>query len=252
VNKKISILTVDDDAGLGDSLTDLLNAKGYDARFATSGKEALSIIKEKKIDAIFLDIRMPEMNGVETLNCIKKCSPLTLVVMITAYAEDELVEQARIEGALQILKKPLDIERLISFLEKLQRLKTLIIVNDSKVFCSTLRECLDDLNYNVVIANNVCEGIEKFDENKAELLLVDINPHGDNGLELVNAIREKGSKSAIILMSGYAYQLQPLIDDAIKNKIDHFIVKPFEMKNMIEIIGEVTRKRLKEVLSLKD
>lgn len=249
MNKKISILTVDDDAGVGDSLTDLLNAKGYDARFATSGKEALSIIKEKKIDAVFLDIRMPEMNGVETLNCIKKCSPLTSVVMITAYAEDELVEQARIEGALQILKKPLDIERLLSFLEKMQRLKTLLIVDDSKEFCCTLKACLDDLSYNVVVAHNIYEGIEKFDENKAELLLVDIKLNGDSGLELVNAIREKGSKSAIILMSGYANQFQPLIDDAIENKVDHFIKKPFEVENMIEIIGEVTRKRLKEVLS---
>jgi two-component system, NtrC family, response regulator HydG len=249
VNKKISILVVDDDANLGDSLTDILDAKGYDARFATRGKEALTIIKENEIDAIFLDIRMPEMNGVETLSCIKKYSPMTSVVMITAYAEDELVEQAYIEGALQVLKKPLDIEKLISFLEKLQRLKTLLIVDDSKSFCITLRECLDDLNYNVDIAYNVDEGIEKFDENNAELLLIDIKLNGDNGLDLINTIRERGSKSAIILMSGYVNQFQPIIDDAIKNKVDHFIEKPFEMKNIIKIIGEVTRKRLKDVLS---
>ncbi len=248
MSKKISILIVDDDADLGDSLTDILDAKGYDASFATSGKEALRIIKEKKVDAIFLDIRMPEMNGVETLSCIKKYSPMTSVVMITAYAEDELVGQAIVEGALKILKKPLDLEKIISFVEKMQSLKTMLIVDDNKEFCNILREYADKQSYNVSIAHNVSEAIEKYDEDQTRFLLIDMKLNGDNGMEIVNTIREKGSKSTIILMSGYVDKFQPLIDGAINDKVDYFIEKPFQMTNILEIIGEVTRKILQEEL----
>ncbi|MBT3878712.1 MAG: response regulator [Candidatus Scalindua sp.] len=248
MNKKISILIVDDDADLGDSLSDILEAKGCRSKFVTSGKEALSIIKEEQFDAIFLDIKMPEMNGVETLNCIKKSSPLTSVVMITAYAEDKLVEEAMIEGALKILKKPLDLNKIMSFIEKLQRLKTLLIVDDNKEFCDTLRQYIDKHSYNVSTAHSVTDGIEKYDKYQTEFLLIDMKLNGNNGLEIVNAIREAGSKSSVILMSGYADEYKSLIDDAIKNDVDHFIAKPFQISNVIEMIGDVTRKRLQEVL----
>jgi YesN/AraC family two-component response regulator len=72
--------------------------------------------------------------------------------------------------------------------------------------------------------------------------------NGNNGLEIVNAIREAGSKSSVILMSGYADEYKSLIDDAINNDVDHFIAKPFQISNVIEMIGDVTRKRLQEVL----
>lgn len=249
MKKRISILIVDDDADLADSLTDILAVKGFDASFATSGKEALKIIKGKKIDAIFLDIRMPEMNGVETLNYIKKYSPLTSVVMITAFADNELIDQAKIDGALTILKKPLDLDKIINFIEKMQNLKTLLIVDDNKEFCNTLAEYVDSYSYNVSIAHNVREGVEKYEENKSGVLLIDMKLNGDNGLEIVNTIREKDSKSAIILMSGYAGQFESLIDNAVNTKVDHFIDKPFKMNNIIELIGEVTRKKLVEVLA---
>jgi two-component system response regulator HydG len=249
MRKKISILIVDDDVDLGDSLSDILDTMGFNTTVARSGKEALNIIKAKKFDAIIIDIRMPQMNGVETLHLIKKQFPLISVVMITAYAEDELIKQAEIDGALKVLSKPLDIDRLVKFLERLQSLKTLLIVDDNKEFCDTLKEYVDKFGYDVVTAHNVCKGIEQYNKHKSQFLVIDIKLREDNGLEIVNAIRERGAKSAIILMSGYAEEYQTLINSAINDKVDYFVEKPFEMYRIIEIIGEVTRKRLQEVLS---
>ena len=75
MNKKLSVLIVDDDTNIGDSLYDILEVKGYDVRFASNGNEALSIIKERRYDVVLLDIRMPDMNGVETFRYIKELSP---------------------------------------------------------------------------------------------------------------------------------------------------------------------------------
>jgi len=161
MNKKLSVLVVDDDPKIDETLVDILVAKGHEAVFTTSGREALGLIKEKKFDAVLLDIKMPVINGVDTLVEIKKHSPLTSVVMITAYAEDKLIGQARIEGALQILLKPLDIDKIINFLEKLKSLKSVLIVDDNKTFCNALSEYLDNQCYKTVIVHNVEDALEE-------------------------------------------------------------------------------------------
>ncbi len=248
MNNKLSVLIVDDDPNIGDTLVDIIDASGYEADFVTSGKDALSLITEKNYDAILMDIRMPGMNGVETLKCIKQYSPMTSIVMITAFAEDKLVEQARIEGALQVLPKPLDLKKIIHFLGKMCRLKTLLVVDDDVKFCDSLRKTLQDHNYRVIVANNVHDALETYHKGKTECILVDVKLDGDNGTGVVNTIRAKDCESVIILMTGICEQFQPLIDEALKEKVEYFIEKPFNFDKIIELIEEVIRKRLQAVL----
>ncbi|MEK6766524.1 MAG: response regulator [Planctomycetota bacterium] len=247
MKKKLSVLIVDDDPNIGDTLTDVLNAKGYDAGFVTSGREALSIIKKKNIDAILLDIRMPGMNGVETLKRIKGQSPLTSVVMITAYAEDELVNHARANGALHILSKPLDIDKIIGFLKKQEILKTIFIVDDDKAFCDSLKDAIEIHSYDVAVVNNAQEAIKTFSKRKYGIILLDMKLDGETGLDVAEAIKKQGYKCAIIMMSAYKKEFQPLLDKA--GQINNFIEKPFEIQDILKLLNEISRKRLKEVLA---
>lgn len=248
MNKNLPVLIVDDDQNIGETLVDILVAGGIEAVFATSGKVALDLIREKDFDAVLLDIRMPVMNGVDTLMEIKKLSPLTPVVMITAYAEDKHIEQAMVEGALQILLKPLDVDKIISFLEELKNLKSVLIVDDDKTFCSALSEFLDMKGYKTVIAHKVEEALDKYYKHKPEIILVDLKLDGKTGMEIVNEIRGKGYRSAIIMMSAFTREFQPLIDEALKEKAQSFIEKPFKMNTIVELLGAITRKRLQEAL----
>lgn len=246
MNKKLSVLIVDDDISLGDSLSDILEAKGYDARFASSGQEALSIIKEKEYDVIFLDIRMPEMNGVETFMHIKELSPLTSVVMITAFAESELVKQAREEKVLQVLSKPIDIDKIIGFLKKQEILKTVFLIDDDHAFCNSLKDAIELHSYNVTVVYNAQEAIESFSNQQYGIILLDIKLNGENGLEVAKAIKEKGYKCVIVMMSAYKKEFQPLLDKA--GQVNNFIEKPFEIDDILQLLNEVSRKRLMETL----
>lgn len=247
MEKKLSILIVDDDPNIGDTLVDILEGKGYEARFATSGKEALSIIKEKEYDVIFLDIRMPGMNGVVTLRHIKAQSPLTTVVMITAFAEDELVNQAREEEALQILSKPLDIDKIINFLKKQEILKTIFIIDDDPAFCNSLKDAIEIHSYNVTVVHNAQEAVDTFSNKEYGIVLMDIKLNGKNGLEVAKEFKERGYKCAIVLMSAYKKEFQPLLDKA--GQIKGFIEKPFEIDDILKLLNEVSRERLVEVLA---
>jgi PAS domain S-box-containing protein len=99
------ILVVDDELGPRESLRMLLKGT-YEIRTADNGPSALAQLPDYKPDLVILDIKMPEMNGLEVLRRVKEIDPTVEVVMITAYASLETVKQALTYGAFEYLIKP--------------------------------------------------------------------------------------------------------------------------------------------------
>jgi len=99
------ILVVDDELGPRESLRMLLKGT-YDIRTAESGRHALAELPRYAPDLVILDIKMPEMNGLEVLRRVKEFDPSVEVVMITAYASLDTVKQALTHGAFEYLIKP--------------------------------------------------------------------------------------------------------------------------------------------------
>lgn len=112
------VLVVDDDPGTVETLTDILSAKTYRVTSANSGDAAVEIVRRNGFGAVLMDIVMPGINGVEALKALKPVFPPAKVILMTAYSRHQLVEEARREGALAVLAKPLDIEALLPLLEQ--------------------------------------------------------------------------------------------------------------------------------------
>ncbi|MFB3924759.1 MAG: sigma-54-dependent transcriptional regulator [Syntrophales bacterium] len=111
------ILIVDDDRLLQNSLSNILSGK-YDVVIAGSGEVALQATKEQCFDLILLDIRLPGIDGVETLQQIRAHEKATRVIMMTAYEDVKTVIKSMKMGASDYLVKPLDIEELEMIIEK--------------------------------------------------------------------------------------------------------------------------------------
>ena len=94
------ILVVDDDAELRAKLSKLLKDAGYNVEEAASGAEAISKARLEFISIVLLDYLMPEMNGMETLIELRRVSPKTKVIMITAYAQVEKAINAILKNGL--------------------------------------------------------------------------------------------------------------------------------------------------------
>jgi len=99
MKKTFTILLTDDNKEFVQNLSDILELKGYKVLTANDGFQALDIIRVTPVDLILMDIKMPVMNGVETYKKIKKISPVTPVIMLTAYALEELIQESLQEGA---------------------------------------------------------------------------------------------------------------------------------------------------------
>jgi ATP-dependent Lon protease len=114
------ILVVDDEEEIRQLFVDILAPRGYQVVAAASGPEALARAQEGRFDMIFLDIKMPGMNGVETFEALKRLSPQSQFVMITGYAGSQLVEQSLAEGALLCLAKPIGVAAILELVRGLE------------------------------------------------------------------------------------------------------------------------------------
>ncbi|NOY58991.1 MAG: sigma-54-dependent Fis family transcriptional regulator [Calditrichaeota bacterium] len=109
---KASILVVDDNEDLCQTIADVMKKNGYHVKTAYSGEDALAIIEKNLIDLVLLDIKLPKMDGLAVLARVKKLYPDLLVIMITALTDARPAVEALKSGAYDYLLKPFELDEL--------------------------------------------------------------------------------------------------------------------------------------------
>src|SRR5512141_1815472 len=115
------ILVVDDEANLRHTVARILQRAGFEVATAASGKEGLALLAQQTFDLVYMDIRMPDMNGLETLQAITAGHPKLPVILFTGQPDLNSAVSALRQGALDYLQKPLKPELII------ERAKTVLL-----------------------------------------------------------------------------------------------------------------------------
>lgn len=103
---------MDDQYGIRVLLDEVFRKEGYQTYQASNGKQAIALAEERKPDLVILDMKIPGMDGLEILRRIKTLNKKIQVIMITAYGELDLIQEAMQLGALTHFTKPFDIDEL--------------------------------------------------------------------------------------------------------------------------------------------
>ena len=110
---KSSILIIDDDANLRKTLADILAAKGYQTLTAKDGAEGLSLLQQHTVHLALVDLRLPDISGLEVLKMIRADHPHTEAIILTGNATLDSAIEATNKGAFSYLQKPYDIDQLM-------------------------------------------------------------------------------------------------------------------------------------------
>ena len=109
------LLVVDDERGIRTALVQVFEYEGHEVRAAEDGLGGIEAAKDFRPDAIFLDVKMPGLDGLDVLERLREDDPSILVIMISGHGTiDTAVETTR-RGAYDFLQKPLDTDRLLVF-----------------------------------------------------------------------------------------------------------------------------------------
>lgn len=114
-----TILIVEDDNDLRKTIVKALRQEGYRVYGAANAGEAIECVQQREVNIIFMDICLPDRNGLKTYQVIKKIQPTAKMVMMTGFFVPDLVEAALTEGACGVLYKPFNMDDILKMIGKI-------------------------------------------------------------------------------------------------------------------------------------
>ncbi|MDD5729617.1 MAG: response regulator [Candidatus Omnitrophica bacterium] len=240
--KNLKILVVDDEKVVRDFLLKLLSMEAEEVKTVENGFQAIEAVKGNKFDFIFLDIRMPEIDGVELLGELKKISPDTKYVMMTGYAVDDLIEKAKQIGIYASIRKPFDINQILSFVKtpvtaQSKNAVNVLIIDDDKSVLDFFKKLLKDQIYEVTCLEKGKEAFDLVSRRDFDIIFLDMVLKDMSGVELYLKIQETKPSINVILITGYADKTADIERMGIKN----FIYKPFDINRILSEVEKVTK-----------
>lgn len=130
MSEEIDFLIVDEDEGICDTLADIFQEKGCQAETAGTGQEAVEKARRDPFQVTLLDIRLPDISGIEVLKGLKAMDPETAVIMITGWASLENSIEALNEGAYAYVVKPFNMDEVIATVDRALERQRLIPENN--------------------------------------------------------------------------------------------------------------------------
>jgi len=128
----LAVLLVDDEVDFLQALLKRMQKRNVSAAAVNSGEEALAFLSRNGVDVVILDVKMPGMDGIETLRAIKKRHPLLEVIMLTGHADMEVAIEGMNLGAFDYLMKPINIDDLLYKVQDAYKKKT---IQEEKITC---------------------------------------------------------------------------------------------------------------------
>lgn len=265
---KLKILVVDDNRLNREIVKKMLEEYNTKVITAKSGEEAIEIIEEENnINVVLLDVCMPGMDGVQTAKKIKKIEKTEncAIILFTSVDIRDSISEINSLGIIGYITKPIkrgellykikeginklnykNIEKNIEEIKEIEKKSAgksleknkIMIVEDNDVNRETIKEILTKKGYIVYAASCSDEAFEIYELNQPDMILMDIQLPGMNGIEITQKIREmevnQKIKTPIIAMTAYVYSEEA--SKILNSGFDDFIGKPINFKKMFQII----------------
>ena len=238
--KSLKIFIVDDNQDFAESLADILELDGHQVELAFDGETAIEKFREQNFDLTFMDVRLPGMDGVESFFEIRKINPQARVVMMTGYSVEQLLSQAIENGAMDVLRKPIKMSKLLELLEKVRPSGIILLADDDQDFIDSLEDFLTGHSYLVVVAHTGQEAVDRVLANNIDILILDLKLPVLSGLEVYLTLKKHNRAVPTIIVTAYAIEEADNIDRLRAMSVSGCFVKPFDPEDLLEAIRIVT------------
>ncbi|HUZ72938.1 MAG TPA: response regulator [Stellaceae bacterium] len=235
------VFIIDDDRDHAESIADVLTMRGYDTELAFSGEAGLARFREANFDIVFMDVKLPGMNGVETFFEFRKIRPDVKVMLMTGFSLEQLVAQAVENGALGVLRKPFEIRDLLDVLEHVKPRGMVLVADDDPEFAASIEPILVQRGYRVRIATSGREVLEKATTEGVDCLILDLKMPMLSGLEVYVQLREAGRAVPTIFVTGFPGERNIALAQLHQPVDQDVLMKPFDPADLLGAIEAVTK-----------
>lgn len=252
-----TILVVDDERLMCDLLGSVLGRHGHEVLTALNGRDGLELFKTHRPRFTLLDLRMPEMNGIEVLKQIRAIDPQAAVMILTAWGSDALEQQARQLGVVDFLSKRLSLEVLVEAMERTLQQSAqaaspaqaaapagapqaalaaaddgefILVVDDEPQIRDLLKRFLSLRGYKVRVAADGQQALTMVEQEAPQLIVLDVYMPGINGIEVLRRLRGRKFTGGVILLTGS--QDDKLLQEALDLGSVDVMGKPVDLERL--------------------
>lgn len=251
-----TVLVIDDEQIICDLLRTMLSAAGYQVITASGGRQGLALFCQQRPRFTLLDLRMPDMQGIDVLREIRKVDQYASVIILTAWGTDELESQARKLGVTDFLSKSMTFDAIMASTERVLQREApatraasgsgtavpaataeegaILVVDDEPQIRDVLAQALTRLGYRVRAASNGPEALASVEQEKPALVILDMYMPGMNGNEVLKRLRKMMYKNAVILLT--SSQDQQLLKEAWELGVLDVMGKPLDLERLALIV----------------
>ena len=239
---EVSVLVVDDNEDLLETLSLILKRRGFHVDTAIDGVSAVDKFESGHFDVTLMDIVMPNMNGVEAFKKMKEMNPGAVVILMTAYSEEELIRTAMDQGAHKVVHKPLRIDQMIEMIKDATDGEPILIVDDDADLLETLTKTLKKKGYKVMAAGSGEEAIEMARDKVCPIAFVDVKLPLMDGLETYLRLKDINPGLAAVMMTGYRDEVKDALEKAQEASAIACLFKPFDPIKAVELVIQIREK----------
>jgi two-component system, NtrC family, response regulator HydG len=238
--KRSRVLVVDDDVMMAKTLTEILQLRGWEVATAFDGVEAVAAATAERFDVVLMDIKMPGMNGVQAFKAMKAANPAAKVVLMTAYAAQELIGEAEREGVMRVLPKPVNVGALLEYLAGLLEAKhPLLLIDSDGAFLDTLDEVLRLRGYETMRASGIDEALALMNRQRPAAILLHMHMGSITSAEAVLAIHKVSPAVALILYSGQPDAAGKMAEQVPASLVTAYLQKPFAVDRLTGVLDAI-------------
>ena len=253
-----TILVVDDEAVFCELLKTLLKSHGHEVLTANDGRQALEVFKQHRPQFTMLDLRMPEMDGLEVLKQIRAIDAKAAVMILTAWGSDAMELQARRLGVTDFLSKSLSLDTIMASLQRglirpataahapkppgektgapfgMLEAVTILLVDNKPQTSEHLSRFLSQRGYQVHVAKDGPSVLELVGQVRPQLVVMDVDLPGLKGIEVLRTLRAKNYTGGFVMIT--AREDDSLLKAAFDLGSTDILGKPVEPERLLVAI----------------
>ncbi len=237
----LRVFIIDDDRDHAESIADVLSMRGFDCELAFSGEAGLARFRETDFDIVFMDVKLPGMNGVETFFEFRKLKPDVKVMLMTGFSLEQLVAQAVENGALGVLRKPFEIKDLLDVLDQVKPRGMVLVADDDPEVAASLEAILQSNGYQVETVNSGQQALDKLASHGVNCLILYLKLPMLSGLEVYLKLKEAGRSVPTIFITGFPGERNLAMAKLAAPLDQDVLMKPFDPSHLLSAIDTLIR-----------
>lgn len=236
------VLIVDDDVDLAEGLGIALEGRGYRVSIAHSGEDAIERFRSEDFDLCLLDVRLPNMDGVECFLELLKIRPTVKVVFMTGYRVQDRLKEGLEHGALRVMDKPLDMREVFALAETTRR-RCVIVADDDADFGAGLQQILSSRDYRVVVVQDGEAALQAIQKHSCDLLILDLRMPNLDGFETHAALEAAGIHVPTLVITAFDDEYERSAQQFDSPDVVGLLRKPLDVVQFVSTVDKGVRQK---------